>query len=163
MEKKKIMVKKHLINFPYHIEYKIITSQVINEYILSRISLVYTFNKRSKSTIKLGINSAIKLIESNIECMVFVFFKGKMECLYDLMIQKAKKLYFLEETKANEFMKALKVKKCLCFCLMPNEANIQVYKELDDKLSPFEMNKLSLMLLYDKANQVIEKTTVINK
>lgn len=59
-------------------------------------------------------------------------------------------------------MKLFGIKKCLCFTLVKNKANLEVFTELQDKLKPFETSQESCKLLF-KSEPICEMSLEISK
>ncbi len=79
-----------------------------------------------------------------------------------MMIIKCKdrentKLYLIDKSFKSKFCSIFQVKKLIAFCVIENDANSQVFKEIIQKYSNFEQNTSEL--IYDTEAVVKEVTT----
>jgi hypothetical protein len=139
-----------------------LSSDLTLEYLSKRLKILMGFNNKTKSSLKFGINTLLKLIqnEKSMEILIcFIFHDENLKLLIDMIILKTRekpniKLYILDKNFKSEFVKIFKVKKLLAFTIVQNEANSQLFKEIIEKFVSFEQNKCSL--LYDSTSVVKE-------
>lgn len=97
------------MNSSYTYSSKIISSENIVEYIKNRVSLTFKFNKKTKASLKFGVNNAIKYLERRALddaedkslCLVFAFFNPRFQILWDLVVLKQSRhvrFYFVEDS-----------------------------------------------------------------
>jgi hypothetical protein len=127
--------------------------------------VIYKFNSKTKSSLKFGINSCLRNVQNEklkAPLMIFIFYDESLKLLIDMLIIKCKdrentKLYLVDKSFKSKFSSIFQVKKLLAFCVIENEANSQVFREIIQKYSNFEQNKSEL--IYDTEAVVKEVTT----
>ena len=136
--------KKYALCFPFHINIKIIKDQKIILDLFNLIQNIFSLNSKS---FLFGLNTTLNLIQKskNEEKILFIFYKEKMETLYDLLLFRAKfsnniYIYFIDEECLKKFLELFKLKKLLSFALLKNDINELKFNQINSDLISYNIN-----------------------
>ena len=156
-KKKKIKsFKKYSLCFPFHVNIKIIKEQKL---IVDLLDNIQNLSPSKNNSLYYGLNTSLNLIQSpkKEEKLFFIFYKNKMETLYDLILFRAKFnpnifIYFIDEEYQKNFLEIFKLKKLLSFVLVKNNLNESQFNEIKNNFDNYNLNN-------DK-NKVISKDNI---
>ena len=143
-KKKFKTVKKYSLCFPFHINIKVIKDQKL---ILNFINNIQDLLSQKINSFFFGLNSSLNLIQNQKmeEKLLFIFYKNKMETLYDVILFRAKfntnvYIYFIDEEFQKKFLEIFKLKKLLSFALIKNNLNESKFNEIKNNLDNYNLN-----------------------
>ena len=135
--------KKYSLCFPFHINIKVIKDQKL---ILNFINNIQDLLSQKINSFFFGLNSSLNLIQNQKmeEKLLFIFYKNKMETLYDVILFRANNtnvyIYFIDEEFQKKFLEIFKLKKLLSFALIKNNLNESKFNEIKNNLDNYNLN-----------------------
>ena len=140
-KKKPKINKKYSLCFPFHLNYKILKDKNIIT------QLIYNIQGIKASSFIFGLNSTLNICQksNDNEKLIILFYKEKMESLYDILLFRTKNIkniyiYLVDDEYQKKFCEIFKLKKMLSFTLLKDKLNEKIFNEINNILSSYNLN-----------------------